>query len=181
MTVHFGARLLDVQNHPDGKGATVIWMPSKDFFADPSIDPKSTTDERFRAFKADVVVGADGVKSAVRAALELPSPPEAGIRENQMAKERYTGTYCYRGLIPIKDALEVSERFAIPRMWFGKGKHILIFPIEQGTVSLHFPYGLTRSAWYAFTPDTLTDIPLSDRSNSLLHSITDSKHRRFCF
>jgi 2-polyprenyl-6-methoxyphenol hydroxylase-like FAD-dependent oxidoreductase len=109
----------------------------------------TTTDN---SMDADVIVGADGVKSVIRTALELPSPPHAypSLKQGDdaaaapllpPASYRYTGTYCYRGLIPMDLAKSIDvgtdeeNTAAKPRMWFGPGKHILIFPIDQGTVS----------------------------------------------
>jgi salicylate hydroxylase len=97
-------------------------------------------------FEADVVVGSDGVKSLTRSALELRSPREAGDRAGGPSCFRYTGTYCYRALIPMEEALKVdpvnSERIGNtlhrPRMAFGPGRHLTIFPIEQHKVSILF-------------------------------------------
>jgi salicylate hydroxylase len=96
---------------------------------------------------ADVIVGADGVKSVIRTALQLPSPkhafPSLEGKELPPASYRYTGTYCYRGLVPMDKvkAIEpedqaVPNSAAVDRMWFAKDSHILTFPIEHGTVGV---------------------------------------------
>jgi salicylate hydroxylase len=96
---------------------------------------------------ADVIVGADGVKSVIRTALQLPSPkhafPSLEGKELPPASYRYTGTYCYRGLVPMDKvkAIEpedqtVPNSSAVDRMWFAKDSHILTFPIEHGTVGV---------------------------------------------
>ncbi|KZT25789.1 FAD/NAD(P)-binding domain-containing protein [Neolentinus lepideus HHB14362 ss-1] len=98
VTTHFSSKVTKVENLPSDK---VLLHTSH---------PAAT-------FEADVCIGCDGVKSAVRASLGL-----GGV-------VRYTGTYAYRGLLPIARTGEVAR---VPRMWMGPHKHVLTFPIEQG-------------------------------------------------
>jgi len=77
-------------------------------------------------FSADILVGCDGVKSAVRTCLKsLPKEPRI----------RYTGTYAYRGLLSAEKAVPLcGNAIMSPRMWLGPSKHALVFPIESGKV-----------------------------------------------
>lgn len=68
--------------------------------------------------EADVVVGCDGIHSAMRPFVFPPSQPV------------FSGTVAYRGLVPHasvphwpKDAWQ---------MWLGRGKHFLVFPVRAG-------------------------------------------------
>ena len=65
---------------------------------------------------ADVVVGADGIKSAVRGAVISTDPGEAAV---------FSQTSCYRGLIPaetLKAAGVKTDLTARPHCFFGPGK-----------------------------------------------------------
>jgi 2-polyprenyl-6-methoxyphenol hydroxylase-like FAD-dependent oxidoreductase len=141
VNVHFGCRVTSVEN-VGNKARLTYTSRSKATAGDDVVTTNDSMD-------ADVIVGADGVKSVIRTALELPSPPHAypSLKQDDApaalppASYRYTGTYCYRGLIPMDLAKSIDvgtdeeNTAAKPRMWFGPGKHILIFPIDQGTVS----------------------------------------------
>jgi salicylate hydroxylase len=67
---------------------------------------------------ADIVVGADGLRSTVRAALfEEPKP-------------RFTGYVTWRCLAP---ADRVPERFGAQiTVWLGRGRHAMLYPIREG-------------------------------------------------
>jgi salicylate hydroxylase len=63
-----------------------------------------------RVFEADAVVGCDGVKSIVRARAASGAPAEM----------RYTGTYIYRGLVDMGDAVRAGgERVRSPMLLCG--------------------------------------------------------------
>lgn len=156
VTIHLGIQILGVSNVAETKKARVHFtargVPKVD---PPSVDggahiangsqapnPATTTVPKEEHFEADVVVGADGVKSLTRTLLELPAPEEAGDKAGNPSSFRYTGTYCYRALIPMDQALkvdppnseEVGNTLHRPRMAFGPGRHFTIFPIEQHSV-----------------------------------------------
>ncbi|HEV7574925.1 MAG TPA: FAD-dependent monooxygenase [Caldimonas sp.] len=68
---------------------------------------------------ADVVVGADGVHSVVRARLLGPEAP------------RFTGNVCWRGLVPAK----AMPPGAIPpdmTVWFGPGASFIAYYVRRG-------------------------------------------------
>lgn len=68
--------------------------------------------------EGDVVVGADGIHSALRPYVFPPSTPV------------FHGTICYRGLVP-RDRLPdwPMDRW---QMWAGPSKHFLVFPVRHG-------------------------------------------------
>jgi salicylate hydroxylase len=72
------------------------------------------------------VIGCDGVRSVVRQyVLGLPHPLDSVT---------YTKKYCYRGLVPMKTAIEkLGYEFANnSQMYLGPGGHILSYPIDGG-------------------------------------------------
>ena len=82
-------------------------------------------------FTGDVIIGFDGIKSAVRRHV---LPPE----EYGEIPPFWSGTYAYRGMIPtdqLEAALEAKgseKRLAlVPQMYLGKDRHILTFPVKQ--------------------------------------------------
>lgn len=83
------------------------------------------------AFTADILIGFDGIKSAVRASV-LPAEKHGEIAP------LWSGTYAYRGMIPtarLEAALEnrgADRRLAlVPQMYLGQDRHILTFPVKQ--------------------------------------------------
>jgi len=76
---------------------------------------------------ADVVLGADGIKSTVRRAItpDIHHPPS------------FSNTVAYRGLVPIGDVKAAGVKTDLtkrPINFVGKGKHIIVFPIKGDTV-----------------------------------------------
>ncbi|MEV6964601.1 FAD-dependent monooxygenase [Hamadaea sp. NPDC051192] len=71
-----------------------------------------------RQDRVAVLVGADGVRSAVRAGLHPDQP-------------RYSGHTIYRGLVPADAAPWLAEA---PRvvLWLGPGKHAVAYPVSGG-------------------------------------------------
>ncbi|HCR98343.1 MAG: salicylate 1-monooxygenase [Halomonas sp.] len=107
---HFGKRCVEVQQ--DAKSATA-------YFSDGT------------HFTGDVIIGFDGIKSAVR---QHVLPPEQYGEITPL----WSGTYAYRGMIPtseLETTLEAhgsKKRLAlVPQMYLGKDRHILTFPVKQ--------------------------------------------------
>ncbi|KAF5350911.1 hypothetical protein D9758_010491 [Tetrapyrgos nigripes] len=74
----------------------------------------------------DMVIGADGIHSVARKC--LASQPNNGIF--------YTGSLAYRGLIPKEKLEQVSpghRTIEEPTIYCGKSKHLVVYPISQGT------------------------------------------------
>src|SRR5690554_6207326 len=107
---HFGKRCVEVTQAEEGATA---------HFADGS------------SFTADILIGFDGIKSAVRNNV-LPAEEHGEIAPF------WSGTYAYRGMIPtaqLEEALEgkgADRRLAlVPQMYLGTDRHILTFPVKQ--------------------------------------------------
>lgn len=76
----------------------------------------------------DAVVACDGIKSNIRKTLlATTSRPEA-------TDAVFSGKYCYRGLIPMNEAVEAvgDEMAKNAQMYLGRHGHILTFAIEKG-------------------------------------------------
>jgi salicylate hydroxylase len=69
--------------------------------------------------EADVVIGADGIHSLVRAALTEAVPPT------------YSGLCAFRALVPAEHAPEFARRPA-QTLWLGPGHHLVHYPISAG-------------------------------------------------
>lgn len=73
------------------------------------------------AVEADVLVGADGARSTVRAALFGPETP------------RYTGQTAWRGLAPA-DALPPGLVRPTATVWVGPGRHLVTYYLRRGAL-----------------------------------------------
>jgi salicylate hydroxylase len=69
--------------------------------------------------EADVVIGADGIRSVVQREIGLQSRP------------RSEGIMAYRGLIPA-ERLPWANELTDPALWFGAGRSFLLYPVAQG-------------------------------------------------
>ncbi|KUI61967.1 Salicylate hydroxylase [Cytospora mali] len=76
----------------------------------------------------DAVIGCDGIKSNIRKTiLATTSRPEA-------ANAVFSGKFCYRGLIPMDQAVSVlgEDMAKNSQMYLGRHGHILTFAVEKG-------------------------------------------------
>ncbi|KAJ9124516.1 hypothetical protein QFC24_003307 [Naganishia onofrii] len=161
VTVHLGVRVHSVKNLEKENKARISYTISKPPAATPApplnsgaaleTAPPGSTEPQESHFDADVVIGADGIKSVLRSSINVPAPTEAGNAAGKPAGQRYTGTYCYRALVPMTKAQELDEpeRGILaqkPKMVFGPGRHLTIFPIEKGTVLNIVAFVSDRSA-----------------------------------
>jgi len=85
---------------------------------------------------ADIVIGCDGIKSAVRSAVV-----------GKPADPKFTRTVAYRGLIPNKDAIaavdeRVTER---PLAFMGPNRHVIVFPIKGKNLTNIVAFSTDRS------------------------------------
>lgn len=69
--------------------------------------------------EADLIVGADGVHSAVRQPIAGPD------------KARFTGLYAWRGVIPA-ERLAAHLRTKVGVNWVGPGRHVVQYPLRRG-------------------------------------------------
>jgi salicylate hydroxylase len=70
--------------------------------------------------EADVVIGADGIHSVIRAALAGPSPAA------------YSGLCAFRALVPAAQAPAFARRPA-QTLWLGPGHHLVHYPVSAGS------------------------------------------------
>jgi len=96
-TVRLGTRCVSVQANEDSASAR---------FADGS------------EIEADVIVGADGIHSAVRASLIGPDTP------------RFTGKVCWRFLVPV-DAVR-DDALANHTVWLGPQGSVVVYLVRRG-------------------------------------------------
>jgi salicylate hydroxylase len=83
--------------------------------------------------EADVIVGADGIHSAVRASLFGTEQP------------RFTGCVCYRGLVPMQDVPRgVDAKNNL--LWMGPHGHIVHYPVRRGEL-LNIVAHFDSDAW----------------------------------
>jgi salicylate hydroxylase len=89
---------------------------------------------------ADVVIGADGIHSMVRAALTEPAPAT------------YSGLCAFRALVPAEQAPAFARRPA-QTLWLGPGHHLVHYPVSAGRVVNLVAFapagGYTTESWTA--------------------------------
>ncbi|GAA5165731.1 FAD-dependent monooxygenase [Pseudonocardia eucalypti] len=119
--------LLDACLDPDGAGPVVQVHTSASVTdidrAEPTRPVAVTADGR--RFAADVVIGADGIRSAVRDIMGLPDTLV------------FSGEMAYRALIPgEKIAADPATRFLLDRyhstIWYGPERHLVHYCIRGG-------------------------------------------------
>ena len=69
--------------------------------------------------EADVVIGADGIRSVVQREIGLESRPTS------------EGTMAYRGLIPA-ERFAWAQELRDPALWIGSGRSFLLYPVASG-------------------------------------------------
>ncbi|WIM97883.1 FAD-dependent monooxygenase [Actinoplanes oblitus] len=89
---------------------------------------------------ADVLIGADGIHSPVRAALFGPEEP------------RFTGCVAYRGLVPADRVRHLPLEVTVDA-WLGPGRHFVHYFVSGGRV-LNFVAVIEQDAW---THESWTD------------------------
>jgi salicylate hydroxylase len=88
--------------------------------------------------EADVIVGADGIHSVVRASLFGPDAPH------------FTGCVCWRGLVPVA---AVPRELATDELaaWWGPHGHVVHYPVRRGAlvnfVAHYDSEGWTEESW----------------------------------
>jgi len=69
--------------------------------------------------EADVLIGADGIHSVIRATLTAPAPPV------------HSGMCAFRALVPAAAAPDLARRPA-QVVWLGPGRHVVHYPVSAG-------------------------------------------------
>jgi salicylate hydroxylase len=82
---------------------------------------------------ADVLVGADGIHSAVRAALFGGEAP------------RFAGCVAYRGLVPVERIADLALETG-NQSWVGPGAHLVHYPVSRGRL-LNFVGWTEHDTW----------------------------------
>ena len=86
-----------------------------------------------REIEADIIVGADGIRSAVRASMFGAGEP------------RFTGCVCWRGMVPM-EALRPEDRVMEMTAWWGPHGHVVHYPVRRGTL-MNFVAHFDSDAW----------------------------------
>jgi salicylate hydroxylase len=82
---------------------------------------------------ADIVVGADGIRSVVRQILLGPENPQ------------FTGCIAYRGLVPA-DRVPPGELHQEDQLWLGPGRHFVTYPVHSGKL-INFVCLIDQNTW----------------------------------
>ena len=85
--------------------------------------------------QADLVIGADGIHSVVRAAVARSAPP------------RSAGVCAWRALLPVEQVPALA-RLPVQTLWLGPGRHLVHYPVSAGAklnVVAFTPAGTWRS------------------------------------
>jgi salicylate hydroxylase len=103
--IHTGAECVDVRNTGDG---AVLRLADG------------------REIEADVVIGADGIRSVVREKLF------------GKAEARFTNQICWRLILPMQELLDAADKLPVPMDgseytgWLGPTGHVLFYPLRGG-------------------------------------------------
>jgi len=95
--------------------------------------------ENGASFRADAVIGADGIHSAVRPHLVDEAPPVS------------SGQAAYRALVPVTS--EDMWEWGASKIWIGPGRHFLVYPVRAdrllNIVAVVPALGGERDSWSA--------------------------------
>lgn len=99
------------------------------------------------SIEADVVIGADGIHSAIRKALLGDDKP------------RFTGNICWRGMVPV-DALPKDHVELASSNWLGPKGHVVHYYVKGGSmvnfVAVYETDEWTQESWS--TPSTVEEL-----------------------
>lgn len=101
------------------------------------VDKGDATEARFEngvRIVADIVVGADGINSAVRAALLGDDAP------------RFAGCVAYRGLVPVEHIADLELPLG-SESWLGPGAHLVHYFVSRGRL-LNFVGWTQHDTWH---------------------------------
>lgn len=146
-TIHTSARLLSYSYSVDSDTESPLTLK----FSDGS------------TAAADVLIGADGIHSVVRATMFWGLSHGDDLPRQQ---PKWTGTVAYRSLIERKtlDGIWKDHRaLTLPMMYCGKDKHVVTYPISQGTlVNFVGFYTIPGAEGTTFTGKWVQDVPVEE-------------------
>lgn len=124
-----------------------------------------------RSLRGDALVGADGIRSQIRAQIIGPTPP------------RFTGDASWRVIVPM-ERLEPHHRLTSVDIWVGPGRHAVTYPLRQNTLinfvgCVEKPHW-SESSWVARQPwaDMNADFP---DWHPAVRAIIESADRDDCY
>ena len=132
--IHFNKRCVSVTKHDDpGRGASII------HFAD------GTT------FEAEVVLGADGIRSTVRRTV---------TEQHDATRVAFSRTVVYRALLPLEDILQAGVQIdfsRLPHNLVGVNKVRICISAgctvtDQTSAPYHLPYEERKDCKFTFLP-----------------------------
>jgi salicylate hydroxylase len=125
-TVRLGKRCVKVELEAGAEGASPVLLT----FADGEV------------VEADVVIGADGIHSLVRAT----------VTETTETPPAYSGSCAFRALVPAREAPAFAREPA-QVLWLGPGHHLVHYPVRAGElinlVAFAPAGGYTTESWTA--------------------------------
>ena len=86
-----------------------------------------------QVIRPDVLIGADGIHSLVRAALAAARDEPGRRGEPAVTPPAYSGLCAFRGLVPAAQAPAFARRSA-HTLWLGPGHHLVHYPISRGSL-----------------------------------------------
>jgi salicylate hydroxylase len=84
--------------------------------------------------EADIVIGADGIHSAVRDSLFGQIAPT------------FTGCICWRGMVPVEAVADTGCDIEDVSAWWGPHGHVVHYPVRRGEL-INFVAHLNSDAW----------------------------------
>ncbi|WP_036593156.1 FAD-dependent monooxygenase [Ottowia thiooxydans] len=104
------------------EGVELIVNSQVDNFRDEGEDGVSVTTTDGRRFEGSALIGADGVKSRIRALIQGETAP------------RDTGYVAHRTVMPMSQTPAGLPHLQDVVLWSGPGYHVVHYPLNQGTV-----------------------------------------------
>ncbi|KAF8894212.1 salicylate hydroxylase [Gymnopilus junonius] len=96
-----------------------------------------------KAASCDVLIGADGINSAVRKTFLSAGKGLSEEEATQIARPVWTGTIVYRDLInsdSLRQEAQDHPALTLPMVYCGKNQHIVTYPVLQGRLINTIPF-----------------------------------------
>ncbi|KAI0915573.1 hypothetical protein AcV5_003758 [Taiwanofungus camphoratus] len=123
--------------------------------------------------ETDVLIGADGIKSATRATLyDIAHRKECSQEIDKhscsrcaMATPKWSGTVAYRCLIPTEKLRQVNpehQAFGFTLCYSGKGKHVVSYPVSHGSFINFIGFSTLGKEGAAYEGKWVQEMPKED-------------------